>query len=84
MGLGHVKLFELVAPPATFTFHREKDLLLAQVKGDDDGWCAHRIRLPPETPGRLLALELKLLSGRDELYAQAAMAAAKLLPAGRT
>jgi len=54
------------------------------VKGDDDGWCAHRIRLPPETPGRLLALELKLLSGRDELYAQAAIAAAKLLPAGRT
>jgi len=84
MGLGHVKLLELAAPPATFTLHREKDLLLAQVKGDDDGWCAHRIRLPPETPGRLLALELKLLAGRDELYAQAAIAAAKLLPAGRT
>ena len=84
MGLGHVKLFEFIAPPATFTFHREKDLLLAQVKGDDDGFCAHRIRLPPETPGRLLALELKLLSGRDELYAQAAAAAARLLPAART
>jgi glucose-6-phosphate dehydrogenase assembly protein OpcA len=84
VGLGHVKLLEFVAPPATFTLHREKDLLLAQVKGDDDGWCAHRIRLPPDTPGRLLALELKLLSGRDELYAQAAMAAARLLPAGRT
>ena len=83
IGLGHVKLFELVAPPATFTLHRERDLLLAQVKGDDDGFCAHRTRLPPETPGRLLALELKLLSGRDELYAQAAVAAAKLLPAGR-
>jgi glucose-6-phosphate dehydrogenase assembly protein OpcA len=80
-GLGHVKLLEFVAPPATFTLHREKDLLLAQVKGDDDGWCAHRIRLPPETPGRLLALELKLLSGRDELYAQAAIAAARLLAA---
>ena len=83
VGLGHVKLFEMVAPPATITLVREKGLLLAQVRGDDDGYCAHRARLPPETPGRLLAEELKLLSGKDELYAQAAQAAAKLLPAGR-
>ncbi len=80
-GLGHVRLLEFVAPPATFTLHRERGLLLAEVKGDDDGYCAHRVRLPPAVPGRLLALELSLLSGRDELYAQAAQAAARLLPA---
>ena len=79
LGLGHVKLLEFVSPPATFTLVREKDVLISQVKGDDDGFCAHRVRLPPEMPGRLLALELKLLSGRDELYAQAVQAAAKLL-----
>ncbi|HZR08580.1 MAG TPA: hypothetical protein VFA79_08375, partial [Myxococcales bacterium] len=79
MGLGHVKLLEFTAPPATFTLHRDKGLLLAQVKGDDDGVCAHRVRLPPAVPGALLAFELKILSGRDELYAQAAQAAAKLL-----
>jgi glucose-6-phosphate dehydrogenase assembly protein OpcA len=82
MKLGQVKLFEFVAPPATFTFRRAKGLLIADVKGDDDGYSAHRIRLPPDAPGRLLSLELKLLSGRDELYAQAAQAGAKLLPAG--
>jgi glucose-6-phosphate dehydrogenase assembly protein OpcA len=80
MGLGQVKLLEFVAPPATFTLRREKGILIADVKGDDDGYCANRVRLPPDTPGRLLALELKLLSGHDELYAQAAHAAAKLLP----
>ena len=79
VGLGHVKLFELVAPPATITLVREKGILLAQVRGDDDGFCAHRLRLPPETPGRLLAAELRLLSGTDELYAQAAQLAAKLV-----
>ncbi len=79
MGLGQVKLFEFVAPPATFTLHRERGLLLATVQGDDDGSCANRVRLPPDTPGRLLSLELNLLSGVDELYAQAAQAAAKLL-----
>ena len=81
LGLGHVKLLEFVASPATFTLRREKGVLISQVKGDDDGFCAHRTRLPPEMPGRLLALELKLLSGRDELYAQAVQAAAKLLAA---
>ena len=52
------------------------------MKGDDDGYVAHRVRLPPETPGRLLGLELKLLAGVDELYAQAVQAAVKLLPQG--
>jgi hypothetical protein len=79
MGLGHVRVLEFTAPPVTFTLHRARGLLLAQVKGDDDGYCAHRVRLPPAVPGRLLALELKILAGRDELYAQAAQAAAKLL-----
>jgi glucose-6-phosphate dehydrogenase assembly protein OpcA len=78
--LGQVALFEFEAPPATFTFRREKGLLLADVKGDDDGELVHRIRLPPDTPGRLLGLELKLLSGIDDLYAAAVQAAVKLLP----
>jgi len=73
------QLIELVAPPATISLVRERGILLAQVRGDDDGFCAHRLRLPPETPGRLLAAELRLLSGTDELYAQAAQLAAKLV-----
>src|SRR5258705_9411508 len=80
MGLGQVKLLELTAPPATFTLRRDKGILYADVKGDDDGYCANRVRLPADTPGRLLALELNLLYGVDELYAQAAQAAARLLP----
>ncbi len=80
MGLGHVALFEFIAPPATFTLRREKGLLIAEVKGDDDGEVVHRIRLPPESPGRLLGLELKLLAGVDELYAASVQAATKLLP----
>jgi hypothetical protein len=52
---------------------------VAEVKGDDDGEVVQRMRLPPDTPGRLLALELKLLTGQDELYAAAAQAAARLL-----
>ena len=80
MGLGHVALFEFEAPPATFTLRRDKGLLLAEVKGDDDGYIAHRMRLPPDTPGRLLGLELKLLTGVDELYTQAVQEAVKLLP----
>ena len=84
LGLGQVKSLEFEAPPATFTLRREKGLLIANVKGDDDGYTANRVRLPPETPGRLLALELKILSGVDELYAQSAQAAAKLLPAVRS
>jgi glucose-6-phosphate dehydrogenase assembly protein OpcA len=80
IGLGHVALFEFEAPPATFTLRREKALLLAEVKGDDDGAIVHRTRLPPDAPGRLLGLELKLLAGVDDLYVAAVQAAVKLLP----
>jgi glucose-6-phosphate dehydrogenase assembly protein OpcA len=79
ISLGHVCLFEFEAAPATFTFRREKGILVAHVRGDDDGEVVHRTRLPAETPGRLLALELKLLSGQDELYAASAQAATRLL-----
>ncbi|HZX93090.1 MAG TPA: glucose-6-phosphate dehydrogenase assembly protein OpcA [Myxococcales bacterium] len=82
LGLGHVSRFEFTSPPATFTLRRERGLLLAEVKGDDDGYVVNRVRLPPDTPGRLLGLELKLLAGHDELYAAAVQAAAKLLPTG--
>ena len=84
VGLGQVSLFQFVAPPATFTFRREKGILVAEVKGDDDGACVHRVRLPQETPGRLLSLELKLLSGVDELYAASLQAAARLLPQSKS
>ena len=80
IALGHVSLFEFVAPPAVFTLRREKGILVAEVKGDDDGTVIHRVRLPPDTPGRLLGLELKLLAGCDELYAASAQAAVKLMP----
>jgi glucose-6-phosphate dehydrogenase assembly protein OpcA len=83
IGLGHVALFEFEAPPATFTLKRERGLLIAEVKGDDDGAVVHRIRLPPDAPGRLLGLELKLLSGVDDLYAAAVQAGVKLLPQGK-
>jgi hypothetical protein len=79
LSIGHVSLFEFEAPPVKFTFRREKGILIANVAGDDDGEMVHRVRLPGETPGRLLALELKLLSGHDELYAASAQAAARLL-----
>jgi len=79
LSLGNVSLFEFEAPPAKFTFRREKGILLAKVAGDDDGEAVHRVRLPADMPGRLLALELKLLSGQDELYAASAQAAARLL-----
>jgi glucose-6-phosphate dehydrogenase assembly protein OpcA len=84
VALGQVSLFQFVAPPAAFTFRREKGILVAEVKGDDDGYCVHRVRLPPVTPGRLLGLELKLLSGVDELYAASLQAAARLLPQGKS
>ena len=47
--------------------------------GADRAPVVHRVRLPPETPGRLLGLELKLLAGQDEVYAAAVQAAVKLL-----
>jgi hypothetical protein len=79
IALGHVCQLEFVAPPARFSFRRDKDILLAEVTGDDDGHVVHRARLPAETPGRLLGFELNLLSGQDELYSAAAQAAARLL-----
>jgi glucose-6-phosphate dehydrogenase assembly protein OpcA len=83
LGRGHVVAFEMSAPPATFLLRRERGILVAEIRGDDDGDVVHRVRLPPETPGRLLGLELKILSGHDELYARAAQQAAQLL-AGRS
>jgi len=80
LGRGQIAAFEFTAPPVTFTLRREKALLVADVRGDDDGEIVNRVRLPPETPGRLLGLELKLLAGQDELYAAAVQAAVKLLP----
>ena len=77
--LGQVQLFEFTAPPATFTFRRERNILVAEVRGDDDGEVVHRVRMPPEAPGRLLALELKLLAGADELYVASLQAGVKLL-----
>ena len=83
MTLGQIARFEFTAPPATFRFRREKGLLIAEVQGDDDGEVVHRVRLPPDAPGRLLGLELKLLAGIDELYAQSVQAGAKLLGGAR-
>ena len=79
LGRGNVVEFQFAAPPVTFTLRRERSILTAQVKGDDDGEIVNRVRLPPDAPGRLLSLELKLLSGRDELYAEAAQAAARMV-----
>jgi glucose-6-phosphate dehydrogenase assembly protein OpcA len=81
IGRGQVIGFEIAAPPLHVDIRRERGILEAQVRGDDDGEVVHRMRIPPETPGRLLGIELKLLSGHDELYAQAAQGAAKLLAA---
>ncbi len=79
VGRGNVVELQFSAPPITFTLRRERSILTAEVRGDDDGEIVNRVRLPLDTPGRLLSLELKLLSGRDELYAEAAQAAAKLV-----
>ncbi|MFL5397066.1 MAG: glucose-6-phosphate dehydrogenase assembly protein OpcA [Myxococcales bacterium] len=79
VGRGNVIELQFTAPPVTFTLRRERTILTAEVRGDDDGEIVHRVRLPLDTPGRLLSLELKLLSGRDELYAEAAQAAARLV-----
>ena len=76
---GHITSLVFEAPPAAFSIRREKNILIAEVKGDDDGEVVHRVRLPAEVPGRLLGLELKLLSGHDELYADALIAAGKLV-----
>jgi glucose-6-phosphate dehydrogenase assembly protein OpcA len=83
IGLGQVARLEFEAPPAVFTLRRAKGILVAEVKGDDDGYVVHRVRLPPEEPGRLLGMELKLLAGQDELYAASVQAAVKLLAASK-
>jgi glucose-6-phosphate dehydrogenase assembly protein OpcA len=75
---GMVTSFTFEAPPATFHIRRERGILVAEVRGDDDGEVTHRVRLPGETPGRLLGLELKLLSGVDPLYADALQASMRL------
>jgi len=79
---GQITQFEFEAPPATFTLRREKGILVAEVRGDDDGEVVHRVRLPLETPGRLLGLELKLLAGIDDLYAASVQAGVKLIARG--
>ncbi len=76
---GDVQDLRFEAPPAVFTLRRDKGILVAQVKGDDDGVVLHRVRLPPDAPGRLLALELKLLAGQDGLYVAAVEQAARLV-----
>jgi len=69
---GQIVELRFDAPPAIFLLRREKNGILdAQVSGDDDGEIAHRLRLPAATPGALLAHELKLLSGCDDVYAAA-------------
>ena len=75
---GHVTSITFEASPAVFSIRRERNILVAEVRGDDDGEVVLRVRLPAETPGRLLGLELKLLSGHDELYGDALQAAAGL------
>lgn len=78
---GQIARFEFEAPPATFSLRREKGILVAEVRGDDDGELVHRVRVPLETPGRLLGLELKLLAGVDDLYAASVQAGVKILAA---
>ena len=79
LAVGNITELRFEAPPAVFTLRREKGILVANVEGDDDGELVHRVRLPPDTPGRLLAMELKLLSGQDDLYAAAVAQAARLI-----
>ncbi|MBS2023288.1 MAG: glucose-6-phosphate dehydrogenase assembly protein OpcA [Deltaproteobacteria bacterium] len=76
---GQIVRLEFDAPPAHFSLYREGPLLIASVSGDDDGALVHRTRLPPDAAGRLLSLELKLLSGRDETYVASVDAAVRLL-----
>ena len=80
---GQVVEFQFEAPPVEFVLRREKSgILEAQVRGDDDGELVHRLRLSPESPGRLLLLELKLLHGIDEIYAAALEEAARFAAPG--
>jgi len=75
---GQVTRLDFEAAPAAFSIHRERDVLVAEVRGDDDGQIVQRLRLPAETPGKLLGMELSLLSGIDELYAAALREGARL------
>jgi glucose-6-phosphate dehydrogenase assembly protein OpcA len=79
VGRGQMVAMEIFAPPVAVLIRRDRGILVAEVRGDDDGDVVHRMRLPPETPGRLLGLELKIPSGQDELYAQSAQQAARLI-----
>ncbi len=84
---GAVVEVQFEAPPVEFVIRREKNgILEAQVLGDDDGEVVHRTRLPPESPGRVLLLELKMLQGIDEIYAAALEEAARfaVLRGGQT
>ena len=77
---GQILQLQFEAPPVEFVIQREKSgILEAQIRGDDDGEVVHRLRLTPETPGRLLVLELKLLHGIDEIYAAALEEAARFV-----
>jgi glucose-6-phosphate dehydrogenase assembly protein OpcA len=77
---GQILELQFEAPPAEFIIRREKaGVLEAQVRGDDDGEIVHRLRLPPEAPGRLLVTELKLLHGIDEVYGAALEEAARFV-----
>ena len=80
VGLGQILELQFEAPPVEFVIQREKSgILEAQIRGDDDGEVVHRLRLTPETPGRLLLLELKLLHGIDEIYGAALEEAARFV-----
>jgi hypothetical protein len=75
---GSIVEVQFEAPPVEFVIRREKNgILEAQVRGDDDGEVVHRTRLPPESPGRVLLLELKMLHGIDEIYRAALEEAAR-------
>jgi glucose-6-phosphate dehydrogenase assembly protein OpcA len=76
---GDVVELRFEAPPAVFTLRRENWILAAEVRGDDDGELVHRVRVPPDAPGRLLGMELQLLSGQDALYAAAVAQAVRFL-----
>ena len=77
---GQIIELQFEAPPVEFLIRREKSgILEAEIRGDDDGEVVHRLRLTPETPGRLLLLELKLLHGIDEIYAAALEEAARFV-----
>jgi glucose-6-phosphate dehydrogenase assembly protein OpcA len=78
---GEVIELRFEAPPAVFTLRRENWILAAEVRGHDDGELVQRVRVPPDPPGRLLEMELELLSGQDGLYAAAVAQAARLVVA---